>query len=153
MARILVIDDDPNIRALLYDALLTAGHTVLLAEDGGAGLKLQARSPADLVITDIYMPDKEGLEVIRTLRTYRPRVPVIAISGRPYLMSALFLAQRLGAVHTLEKPFGARELLAAVDSALQTQDIQPYPPWRWRRASRRPATPRPTPRFRRSLPD
>jgi len=119
MARILVIDDDPELRATLHDALLLAGHTVLLAEDGREGLHIQARSPADLVITDIYMPDKEGLEVIRTLRSHRPRVPVIAISGRPDLMSALFLAKRLGAVKTLEKPFEPKELLAAVEVALR----------------------------------
>jgi len=119
MARILVIDDDPEMRAALHDTLMAAGHTVLLAEDGRVGMNLQARSPADLVVTDIYMPDKEGLEVIRTLRRHRPRVPIIAISGRPDLMSALFLAERMGAVRTLEKPFQPSEFLAAVEEALQ----------------------------------
>jgi len=117
------MDDDPDIRMMLHDALVAAGHTVLLAEDGATGLRVEAQSPADLVITDIYMPEKEGLEVINTFRHRRPSVPVIAISGRPDFWRALFLAKRLGAVKTIEKPFLPEELLEAVEVALDT--IQP----------------------------
>jgi DNA-binding response OmpR family regulator len=125
MAKILVIDDDPEMRSALEQTLKLAGHDVMLAEDGEQGLKVLRDQPANLVITDIFMPNKEGFETINTLRKDFPNVPIIAISGRPELGNVLAIARRLGSVRTLAKPFQSPELLAAVEEALQTKPGAP----------------------------
>ena len=81
MARVLVIDDDLDTRVLLEETLRSAGHEVLLASDGKEGLSIYRTKPADVVITDIYMPTKGGLETIIELRQSCPEVPIIALSG------------------------------------------------------------------------
>ncbi len=118
MARILVIDDDPDMRALLEQTLKSAGHEVALAEDGRQGVDQYRANQADLVITDIYMPGQEGLETIIELRRRFPEVTIIAVSGRATAM--LSVAQKLGAVEVLQKPFGTGELLVAVEKALRS---------------------------------
>ncbi len=118
MVRILVIDDDADMRAMLEQTLNSAGHEVTLAADGREGLEQYRRKPADLVITDIYMPNQEGLETIIELRRHFPEVAIIAMSGRAAAGPMLSLAQKLGAVEVLHKPFVAEELLAAVAKAL-----------------------------------
>jgi DNA-binding response OmpR family regulator len=124
-ARILVIDDDPEVRATLGQTLTAAGHQILLAEDGGKGLQLHRATPANLVITDLVMPGTEGLETIRAFRNEFPKVPIIAISGRPDMGNILEVARRLGAVRTLEKPFQPDELLALVGAVLQATLSEP----------------------------
>ena len=121
MARILIIDDEAHVRELLEDTLRSLGHTVFSATNGKEGLKLQQAEPVHLVITDIFMPEKEGLETIRDFRREFPGVILIAMSGRPELANALFLAQQLGAYRVLEKPFDRQELLAAIADALQAR--------------------------------
>jgi DNA-binding response OmpR family regulator len=121
MARILVIDDDPDIRAFLEEILKPAGHEVILAADGREGMERYRTSPADLVITDLYMPNQEGLETIRELRTCFPEVAIIAMSGRTAALTMLSVAQKFGAVEVLRKPFSADELIAAVEEALRGQ--------------------------------
>ena len=118
MKRILVIDDDPDTRALLEQMLTSAGYDVLLATDGREGVARYRADPADLVITDLYMPNQEGLETIVQLRKHFPDAKVIAMSGRTTGTTMLSVAQRLGAVAALEKPFIASDLLAAVQRAL-----------------------------------
>lgn len=118
MARILIIEDDPNMRSLLELTLRSAGHQVQSAPHGGEGLKCQAASPAELVITDIFMPEKEGLETIRALRRADPKLKIMAMTGLPDLGDPLTAARRLGANSTLEKPFQPHELLAAVQELL-----------------------------------
>src|SRR5688572_234064 len=81
MQRILVIDDDEQVRALLYEILDRAGFKVVEATNGVEGLKLYRAQPADLVITDLIMPEKEGVETILELRREFPDVRVVAISG------------------------------------------------------------------------
>src|SRR5436190_16251520 len=81
MPRVLVIDDNEQIRRLIGLTLRCEGFEVLEAGDGDWGLRLYREQPADLVICDIFMPDKEGLETIQTLITLEPRLPIIAISG------------------------------------------------------------------------
>ena len=118
MARILVIDDDADMRALLEQTLKSAGHEVALAADGRKGVEQYRTKPADLVITDIFMPNQEGLETIMELRRSFPEVAIVAMSGRvPGTM--LSIAQKLGAVEVLQKPFVAEELLLAVARALR----------------------------------
>jgi DNA-binding response OmpR family regulator len=121
MARILVIDDDPDTRAMLEQILKAAGHEVILAADGREGLERYRASPADLVITDIYMPKQDGLETIREFRKHFPEVSIIAMSGRALAVTMLSIARDLGAVAVLHKPFAADELIAAVAKALGGQ--------------------------------
>ena len=120
MARILVIDDDPDMRALLEQTLKSAGHEVALAADGRQGVNLYRANQADLVITDLYMPGQEGLETIIELRRRFPEVAIMAVSGRAIAATMLSVAQKLGAVEVLQKPFVTGELLAAVGKALRT---------------------------------
>jgi DNA-binding NtrC family response regulator len=118
MARILVIDDKPEMRELLELILKSAGHEVILAGDGREGMERYRTSPADLVITDLYMPIQDGPETIRELLSCYPEVAVIAMSGRPDSGTMLTIAQNLAAVEILRKPFDANELFAAVGKAL-----------------------------------
>src|ERR1700680_1216734 len=114
MAKILLIDDDPQLRRLLSRVLKGAGHTVREAKDGREGIELFHRTRPALVITDIVMPDTEGIETIRELRREAPALPILAISGGGNLSLYLRLADELGATTTLAKPFGNDELLSAV---------------------------------------
>jgi len=121
MARILVIDDESDIRKFLEEILKSAGHEVILAADGREGMERHRTSPADLVITDLFMPNQEGLETIREFRTRFPEVAIIAMSGRAAAVTMLSVAQKFGAVGVLHKPFAADELMAAVAKALGGQ--------------------------------
>jgi CheY-like chemotaxis protein len=121
MARILVIDDDPDTREMLAQTLKPAGYEVILAADGREGVERYRTSPADLVITDLYMPNQDGSETIRELRSSFPEVAIIAMSGRPNSGAMLAIAQNVAAVGILPKPFGADELIAAVARALGGQ--------------------------------
>lgn len=122
MSRILVVDDDPGIREVLSEALSYHGHEVTVAVDGAQGLRAASSSPPDLVVTDIVMPEKEGLETIMELRRRWPGLKIVAISGggvagpHGYLLPA----EKLGADRSLAKPFRIDELLRVVDELLQS---------------------------------
>ena len=120
MPLILVIDDDVQIRALLRQMLERAGHEVMDAPDGDEGITLYRENPADLVITDIIMPKKEGLETIIDLRAEFPEVKIIAISGGGTIgpSSYLQVAEGFGAIRIFTKPFKMEELLAAIQELL-----------------------------------
>ena len=120
MARILIIDDDADMRVLLGQALQTVGHEVVLAADGREGVEQQRIKPAELVITDIYMPNQAGLETIIQLRKESPAVRVIAMCGESTALPMLSAAQRLGAIQVLQRPFVGEEMLTAVERALGT---------------------------------
>ena len=119
-ARILVIDDDPGVRRMLVEMLRREGYEVDDAENGRVGMRRFREHPAALVITDLVMPEQEGLETLIQLRHSGEPVKVIAISGGgrvgpdSYLNSAL----TLGADAILAKPFGREELLAQVTALL-----------------------------------
>ena len=122
MARILVIDDEEHIRGLYKRILEQAGHEVIEAADGCVGVKLYRESPTDLIITDIIMPEKEGLETIMELRRDFPDVKIIAISGGGTAISSstcLSLAQSLGVAKTVAKPFNKQQLLDSVEEVLE----------------------------------
>jgi DNA-binding response OmpR family regulator len=121
MARILVIDDDPDIRALLKELLKPAGHEVVLAADRREGAMQHSTGPADLVITDLYMPHQDGLKAIQELRSCFPEVAIIAMSGRTDTGATLSIAQQVSAIGILQKPFLVAELLAAVAKTLGRQ--------------------------------
>lgn len=122
MARILVIDDDPMIRELLLYMLQGAGHEVALAADGNEGFSSYRQTPADVVITDLIMPGKEGIETIREMVQEFPGVKIIAISGGGRINpgSYLELAKRLGAVKALSKPVERQVLIDTVEEVLAT---------------------------------
>jgi DNA-binding response OmpR family regulator len=123
MARILIIDDDPNTRLLLEYTLKPAGHETIAAGDGKEGLNHFLSRPVDLVITDLYMPEQDGLETITQLRKLSGAVPIIAVSGRtPPLLPA---ARALGANEILQKPFSSDELLAFVQKLLPKPPLGP----------------------------
>lgn len=118
MADILIIDDDRQMRRLLMRILAGAGHAVRAAENGRDGIALFAQRRADAVITDIVMPQMEGIETIRTLRRDHPTLPIIAISGGsdPIYLRA---ASALGATGVLRKPFSPQSLLDLLGTMLQ----------------------------------
>ncbi len=120
MARILLIDDDDLLRSALRLTLIHFGHTVIEARDGKQGLALYEQAGADLLITDIVMPEKEGLEVLMTLRKRQPPVKIIAMSGggRVSASDYLRIAKHLGAAKVLTKPFSNDAMIAAIDEVL-----------------------------------
>jgi DNA-binding response OmpR family regulator len=120
MARILIIDDDHMVRETLRVILTAAGYEVALANDGKEGLNAFARFQPHLIITDILMPEKEGMETIQDLRQQAPDLPIIAISGggRVGNMSFLKVAQHFGASRTFAKPFEPDDILSAVNDLL-----------------------------------
>jgi DNA-binding response OmpR family regulator len=125
MAPILVIDDDRQARGVVRSALERAGYEVREASDGSEGARLARDERPALVITDILMPNKEGLEVIRELREDDRALPIIAMSGGSQWMppdALLRLAGYFGAQRTLLKPFSLADLLDAVRSAVGPAD-------------------------------
>jgi CheY-like chemotaxis protein len=119
MARVLLIDDEELVRATLRYALERAGHAVTEAANGREGIKALDRGGIDLVITDIVMPEMEGIETIRAAKKAHPEVKIVAISGAASAaVDFLELAGRLGADEVLRKPFSADALIGAVERSL-----------------------------------
>ena len=118
---ILVIDDDEIIRELLRAILEREGYLVFEAPDGGEGLKQFTETPTDLVITDLIMPGKEGIETIRDLRRKFQDVKIIAVSGGGRIGPDCYLkmAKGVGALRTLSKPFDRKVLLKAVEEIIE----------------------------------
>jgi len=119
MASILIIDDEEPIRALLRTTLEAAGHEVTEAANGRIGLELYRHRPTDLVITDILMPELNGLDLLLELTREFLHAKVIAISGAGGEQNVLDVAKLLGARRTLQKPFSMPELLDAVRYELE----------------------------------
>ena len=122
MSTILLVDDDEGVRGILHKTLVVAGYEVEDAVNGDLALAAYRRQPRDLVITDLVMPDKDGLETIMALRRINPAVKIIAISGggRSLGLGQLYLetAQAIGASRILAKPFPSAVLLTAVADVL-----------------------------------
>lgn len=123
MAIILVIEDDNSFRSVLVQMLAKAGYDVLQAENGNQALGHCKETSPDLVLTDIIMPDKEGLETIQELLGICPNIKIIAMSGggRFGPGSYLPLAEKLGAKKTLQKPFLREQLLSAIKEVLEEE--------------------------------
>jgi DNA-binding NtrC family response regulator len=120
-ADILLVDDDPTLRRGLIQALGSAGYSILWATDGKAALELLAARRFRLVITDIYMPNNDGFEVMMGNAALGTGTPVIAMSGGGIVgpvESVLRSATNLGCLRTLEKPFDLADLLGAVREVL-----------------------------------
>ena len=120
MARVLVVDDQPEVRRLMVRLLERAGHTTVQADGGAEGLRQLAAQPADLVVTDLFMPDMDGMQFLRELAQRHPGTRVIAVSGGGFMDAAsiLAVATTLGAVRTLSKPFEPSGFLALVEEVL-----------------------------------
>lgn len=115
--RVLVIDDEELVRDTLRRALESAGIEVVVAADGREGLKAYLANPTDVVVTDILMPEKEGIETIIELKREHPDVKIVAISGGDRAGNTDFLemAGLLGADRIMQKPFRPKELLATIE--------------------------------------
>jgi DNA-binding response OmpR family regulator len=120
-ARILIIDDEAMIRDMLMEFLECEGYETVTACDGNDGLRLYRENPADLIITDLVMPEQEGIETIIELRRDFRDAKVIAMSGGGSFGSETYLqiAKTIGATGTLAKPFGRKELLELVQEILE----------------------------------
>jgi len=116
MARILVIDDDEQVLDMLYESLTIEGYDVLRASNGEQGLRLYREESVDLIITDLIMPEKEGIETIIELRQDFPDVKIIAISGggRTGTKDYLHMAKIFGVQRTFTKPVAREQLLDAI---------------------------------------
>lgn len=119
MATVLVIDDDPQIRRALRRFIEREGHDVVEAEDGKVALRRFVGEPTDMVITDIYMPEMDGIELLMRLRETFPETKLVAMSGGGAIAAGHLLkaASALGAVAVLEKPFDlevVRDLLESL---------------------------------------
>ncbi len=119
MATILVIDDEEQVRNLLRQTLTGAGYEVAEAANGREGLDRYRKAPVDLVITDILMPDEDGLEATLQLTREFPDVKVIAMTGGSGNRNFLDVAKLFGARRTLSKPFELARLLEAVQDELK----------------------------------
>ena len=124
MALIMIIDDDEILRRTVRRFLAGNGHTVIEAEHGVSGIALLGEHDPAIVITDIYMPEKEGMETIMEIRKLRPATRIIAMSGGGPQRDALTLkwAHGLGADAVLPKPFRAAELNSAVEQLLHSSN-------------------------------
>jgi DNA-binding response OmpR family regulator len=131
MHSVLIIEDDPEVGASLKRVLEIAGYQARVARSGSDGVAEFRRAPTDIIITDIIMPKKNGVEVIAEVRREFPKVPIIAISGggnfgaagfKPTAITTsayLMASTKAGANAVLPKPFETRELLAAIKQALE----------------------------------
>jgi YesN/AraC family two-component response regulator len=132
MARILIIDDEPQIRSMLKLMLERDGYEVVEAPDGVEGLRVYRQNPADLIITDLIMPNKDGIGMIIDLKKEFPEVKIIAMSGGGLNKPDGYLkgAKKLGASCTLTKPIDREEILRVVAAILKNTPLpeeQPQP--------------------------
>ena len=118
--KVCVVDDDPLVRGLVRAILAEKGYEVLEAGDGEAGMRILERGAPDLLVTDIMMPNQDGIETIRAMKRDFPRTPILAMSGSSDGTGADFLAmaRKLGADAHIKKPFEPAAFLERVESLL-----------------------------------
>jgi len=121
MKRILIIDDEEAMRDMLYQIIEGEGYEIVTACDGDKGIKLHRKTPFDLIITDIVMPGKEGLETIMELKRHFPNLKIIAISGGGRIKPDNYLAmtKELGADKIFMKPFDIDDFLETVREIME----------------------------------
>lgn len=116
MARILILEDSPDLRRMLQAKLEIEGFEVAAASSGADALRLMARAPADVILTDLFMPDKDGLETIVEMRARYPDTAIVAMSGWQSSQGVDYLkvARDIGAAHAVRKPFDLAGLVQVV---------------------------------------
>jgi DNA-binding response OmpR family regulator len=121
MPMILIVDDDPMVRETIKHILISEDYEVAIAQDGRQAVDVFRKSPVDLVVTDIIMPEKDGIEVIKEIRALQQDVRVLAISGGGRIGNTDFLkiAEKLGAFAVLAKPFDPDEFIEKVKFCLK----------------------------------
>ncbi|MEJ2165350.1 MAG: response regulator [Desulfobacterales bacterium] len=126
MERILIIDDEPQIRSMLRLMLEREGYEVVEAPDGIEGIRIYRQNPVDLIITDLIMPNKDGIGMIIDLKKEFPDVKIIAMSGGGLNKPEGYLkgAKKLGAACTLTKPIDREEMLRAVKNILKDPEVR-----------------------------
>lgn len=120
MGDILIIDDEPEIRSLIRAVLESDGHTITEASDGSEGINSLHESPVDVIITDIIMPGKEGLETINELRKMKSDVKIVAMSGGR--QNHLETAKLLGASKIIQKPFNNNSLILTIRELINRRE-------------------------------
>jgi len=127
MAHILVVDDEEQIRLMLQQLLERVGHQVTAVANGDEAVKTYRENPVDVIITDLIMPGKEGIETITELKREFPDVKIIAMSGggRVGPKNYLSLAEKLGAHRTFAKPFDHKKMIEAIDEIVQEEQENP----------------------------
>lgn len=127
MEKILIIDDEPLLRRTLYDMLSREGYAVQEAPDGRAGLQQWRNHPADLVLIDIFMPVKDGIEVVREMKRLAPQTKLVVMTGggEHQFMDMAPAAVILGADRWIQKPFSRQDLLALIRPLLQERELFP----------------------------
>jgi two-component system chemotaxis response regulator CheY len=138
MARIIVADDDAEIRTMVRHMLQLESHEVIEARDGNMAIRFHKEKPADVIIMDLLMQGKGGIEAIVELKQEDPKIKIIAISGGGHSAPAQYLdlAESVGAMHTLAKPIDMDELLSLVGELTGTH--RPQQPakrkgWSWKK--------------------
>ena len=117
MPDVLVIDDSPSALEAVETMLAGSDYRVQTCTDGQSALAIIQQRAFDLILTDIFMPEEDGLQVIRATRRRWPKLPIIAMSGITGQLSMLRVARLMGACQLLRKPFTKADLLAAMASA------------------------------------
>ncbi|MFQ5481805.1 MAG: UDP-3-O-acyl-N-acetylglucosamine deacetylase [Nitrospinaceae bacterium] len=117
---VLIVDDEKNIVSSLYGILEDEGYELTTAGDGMDALELVQSNPPDLVLLDIWLPGMDGIEVLKTIKTYHPEIEVLIMSGHGTIDTAV-RATKLGAFDFIEKPFSLDQLTQAVDKALKVK--------------------------------
>lgn len=120
MAKVLIVDDADALRESLRFVLSRLGHSVRTAADGREALRLIKEEMPDLLVTDVFMPEKDGFEIIQEARRLSPSLPIIAMTGGLHgdFETFLKMAKRLGVNATISKPFSVQEFQAVVDKVL-----------------------------------
>ena len=119
MAKVLIIEDDAAMRITLTRTLIASGYDIAVASDGVKGLAAYRNTPTDVVLIDLFMPNKEGLETIIELRKEFPQAAIIAMSGHRKMDLMLRAARELGAVLSIKKPFEPEALVALIEQAVR----------------------------------
>lgn len=122
--KILVVDDDPEFLATVAAALRLSGYRCLEAGTGAAALRLLESESCDLLITDIFLPDRDAFEIIGELRLRSLKMAVVAMSGLGEMGEVFKLARSFGASATLSKPFSMQRLRSTVESVLAPEILR-----------------------------
>lgn len=128
--RVLIVDDNADMRSFSKLVLQRAGFEAEAVPDGRRALELQRKHPADVLVTDIFMPEPDGIELIQRFKSKFPRIKVVAITGGAHLTGrggkeALYVAKQVGAEAVLEKPFAPETLVATIKGLTATGSSSP----------------------------